>query len=56
MANALEIMQEMVKEDILLMQEVIDEDMIPLIRFREQLEKKEFEKALREMKSLEEKV
>ena len=53
MANDLEIMQEMVKEDITLMQEVIDEDMIPLIRFREQLEKKEFEKAFREMQRLE---
>ena len=56
MSNDLEIMQEMVKEDIKLMQEIIAEDMIPLIQFRERLERKEFEKAFREMKSLEEKV
>ena len=56
MANDLEIMKEMVKEDIELMREIIAEDMIPLIQFREKLERKEFEKAFREMKSLEEKV
>ncbi len=56
MSNDLEIMQEMVKEDIALTQEIIAEDMIPLIQFRERLERKEFEKAFREMKSLEEKV
>ena len=56
MSNDLEVMKEMVKEDIELMQEIIAEDMIPLIQFREKLEKKEFEKAFREMKSLEEKV
>ncbi len=56
MANDLEIMKEMVAEDIELMREIIAEDMIPLIQFREKLERKEFEKAFREMKSLEEKV
>ena len=56
MSNDLEVMQELVKEDIELMQEVILEDMLPLIQFREQLERKEFEKAHREMKSLEEGV
>ena len=56
MSNDLEIMKEMVKEDIELMQEIIAEDMIPLIQFREKLEKKEFEKAFRQMKKLEEEV
>lgn len=56
MANDLEIMREMVAEDIQLMREIIAEDMLPLIQFREKLERKEFEKAFREMKSLEEKV
>ena len=56
MSNDLEIMKEMVKEDIELMQEIIAEDMIPLIQFREKLEKKEFEKAHKEMLKLEEEV
>ena len=54
--NELEVMQELVKEDIELMKEVIAEDIIPLIQFREELERKAFEKAHREMKSLEEEV
>ena len=56
MSSDLEVMQELVKEDIELMKEVITEDMIPLIQYREQLEKKAFEKAFREMKQLEEEV
>ena len=56
MSNDIEIMQSIVKEDLELMQEVIQEDMIPLIQFREQLEKKEFEKAHREMLRLEDGV
>ena len=56
MPNDLEVMQELVKEDIELMQEVITEDLLPLMQFREQLERKEFEKAHREMKKLEEEV
>ena len=54
MSNDIELMQEIVKEDIKLIGEIIAEDMIPLIKCREQLEKKEFEKALRELKRLEE--
>ena len=53
MPNELKVMQELVEEDIELMQEVILEDMIPLVQFREQLERKAFEKAHREMKKLE---
>lgn len=56
MPNDLEVMQELVDEDLQLMQEVILEDIQPLIQYREQLEKKEFEKAFREMKRLEEEV
>ncbi len=56
MPNDLEVMQELVAEDIKLMQEVIMEDMLPLIQFREQLEKKEFNRAFQEMKKLEEEV
>lgn len=56
MSNDLEVMQELVKEDIDLMKEIIAEDMIPLIQYREQLERKAFEKAYREMKKLEEEV
>ena len=56
MPNDLETMQEIVKEDLELMQAVIREDILPLIQFREQLEKKAFEKAFDEMKSLEEDV
>lgn len=56
MGNDLEVMRELVKEDIDLMKEIIAEDMIPLIQYREQLERKAFEKAHREMKSLEEEV
>lgn len=54
--NDLEVMQELVKEDIELMKEIIAEDLLPLLQFREQLERKEFEKAHREMKKLEEEV
>ena len=56
MPNDLEVMQELVDEDIQLMQEIIAEDMIPLIQFREQLERKEFEKAHKEMRELEKEV
>ena len=56
MPNDIETMQEIVKEDMELMAEVIAEDMLPLVKFREQLEKKEFEKAHREMLRLEEGV
>lgn len=56
MSNDLEVMQELVKEDIELMKEIITEDMIPLIQYREQLERKAFDKAYREMKKLEEEV
>ena len=56
MPNDLEVMRELVKEDIELMKEVISEDLLPLTQFREQLERKEFEKAHREMKKLEEEV
>lgn len=56
MPNDLEIMQELVKEDIELMIEVIAEDLRPLLQYREQLERKEFEKAHREMKKLEEEL
>ena len=56
MPNDIEIMQQLVKEDLELMREVIAEDIQPLIKFREQLERKEFDKAHREMKKLEEEV
>ena len=56
MPNDLEVMQELVKEDISLMREIIEEDMIPLIQFREQLEREAFNKAHKEMKKLEEEV
>ena len=56
MPNDLEVMQELVKEDIELMKEVISEDIVPLIKFREKMERKEFEKAFRELKRLEEEV
>ncbi len=56
MPNSLEVMQELVKEDISLMQEIIVEDLQPLMQFREQLERKEFEKAFRELKKLEEEI
>lgn len=52
--DTLEIMQEVVKEDFEDIMEVIAEDILPLIRFREQLERKEFERALRELEQLEE--
>ena len=56
MPNDLEVMEELVKEDIELMKEVIEEDIQPLIQYREQLEKKAFNKAYNEMKKLEEEV
>lgn len=56
MPNDLEVMRELVAEDIELMKEVISEDLLPLMQFREQLERKEFEKAHREMKKLEKEV
>ncbi len=56
MPNDIEVMQELVDEDLELMQEVIVEDFLPIVRFREQLERKEFEKAFRELKRLEEGV
>ena len=54
MPNDLEIMQELVAEDLELMREVIAEDMVPLIKFREQLERKAFNRAHAEMEKLEE--
>lgn len=56
MPNDLEVMQELVKEDIDLMKEIIAEDLLPLIQFRDKLERQAFEKAHREMKKLEEEV
>ncbi len=56
MPNDLEVMRELVAEDIELMKEVISEDLLPLMQFREQLERREFEKAHREMRKLEEEV
>lgn len=56
MPNDLEVMQELVKEDIELMNEVIMEDILPLLQFREKLERKEFDKAYRELQSLEQEV
>ena len=56
MPNDLEIMQELVEEDLKLMKEVILEDIQPLIKFREELEKKAFNKAVAEMRRLEEEV
>ncbi len=56
MPNDLELMREIVKEDTELMKEIIAEDIVPLVKFREQLEKKEFEKAFKELQELEEEV
>ena len=56
MPNDIEVMQELVKQDLELMREVIEEDIQPLIQFREQLEKKAFNKAYNEMRKLEEEV
>jgi len=53
MTTSLEIMQELVKEDLELMKEIIIEEIVPLIQFREKLERKEFEKAFKELKELE---
>jgi len=52
-ANDLELMQEIVEEELEIMREVIAEDIVPLVKFREQLEKKEFNRALEELQKLE---
>jgi len=54
--NLIQLMQEIVEEDLEIMKEVVQEDILPLIKYREQLERKAFEKAHREMKKLEEEV
>ena len=53
MTNDIEIMQSLVEEDLELMREVIQEDLLPLIQFREKLEKQAFNKAYEEMQRLE---
>lgn len=52
----LTLMQELVEEDVEIMQEVINEEIVPLIKFREELERKAFEKAYKEMQKLESEV
>lgn len=56
MPNDLEVMQELIKEDIELMREIISEDILPLIEYRDKLEREAFEKAYKEMKKLEEEL
>ena len=51
--NEIELMQEIVNEDIQIIKELIQEDIMPLIKYREQLEKKIFEKEYKELKKLE---
>lgn len=50
----LETMQEIIDEDLEIMREVISEDIIPLIKYRAELEKKIADREIKEMYELEE--
>lgn len=54
MANDIELMEEIIAEDMEIMEELFQEDVLPLIQHQQQLEKKAFEKAYKELKALEE--
>lgn len=54
--NVVQLMQEVIGEDIKIMQELIKEEIEPLLKYRAEMEKKAFEKAYRELKQLEEEV
>lgn len=56
MDNLLEIMQKLVDEDVEVMKTVVKEDIKPLIKYRVDLERKEFNKRYNELLKLEEEV
>ena len=51
--NIVQLMQECITEDMEAMKEVIQEDLIPLIEYRTEQEKKIYNKAYKELKELE---
>ena len=48
-----EICDEIIDETVEIINELFAEEIFPLLKYRQQLEKKEFEKAYREVKELE---
>lgn len=52
--NIIEIMKEMVDEDVALMKEIIEEEIVPLIKYQKELERKIADKAIDEMYKAEE--
>jgi len=51
--NIIELMQECIAEDMEAMREVIEEDLMPLIKYRQEEERKILDKALKEVQDLE---
>ncbi len=56
MDSIIDLMNECIAEDVEAMQEVIEEDILPLIKYRAKLEKDIYNKAYKEVKELEEEV
>ena len=52
--SMIDLMNEVIAEDIAAMQEVVKEDIVPLIEFRTKLEREIFDKAFKELTELEE--
>lgn len=56
MVNLIELMEETIKEDLEVMRLVVKEDLVPLLEHRAKMEKKEFDKAYKELQALEQGV
>lgn len=56
MDSIIELMNECIAEDIEAICELMDEDITPMIKYRQKLEKEAFEKAYSELKKLEEEL
>jgi len=54
--NLIELMEETIKEDLEVMRLVVKEDLVPLLEHRAKMEKKEFDKAYKELQALEQGV
>ena len=56
MGNEIELMNEVIAEDIEIMKEVMEEDIIPLMKYRQELEKKIGEGEIKRLYEMEQEV
>ena len=54
--NEVELMQEIVQEDIALIQELYDEEIKPILQYKQKLERMAFDKVYEEVQKLEEEL